>query len=333
MPETTLHQDSVAVLAADGTQRFRVTSAITYIDGADLPFTEIFVFQIVDTNDPKQDKFLRVANIHDLTTLQRGRENALLNATTFYLAASFEVIYSDVTTAAAAKPAIATRVDELIAEWITYTTQFVVPTDYELPLVADNIVTVAKNAYYAAKALSDTKDAELATANADLTEANAEAARKATAYSDALARTINCSEQLANMSALQAAYSSPTGYKATMNSLVTAAISAGWNVGNTPGTSGNAGFDSALAAAQTAQANEVVTVTALMNSVASTMATECANENSAMLAAAAAKTSADAAAATAQTTQTVAAAAAAAADAAEAAALAAVLAVCPDFVP
>lgn len=330
---TTLHQDSTTYLDANGLVKFRVASSITYVKPGDLPQADIFVHQIVVALDPKQDKFLRVADIHDLTTLLLGRENALLNAQTTYMVPTFQAEFNDVTTAVAAKAVVQTRIDTLIANWLKYSLKFIIPTDFDLPAPLDNLVLAAKAAYTAAAALSTTKDATLVTANAALTEANAAASRAGTAYADALAGTINCQQQQANMSSLVSTYTSPLGYRTVMNALVAAAVAAGWQVGGTPGTSGNAGFNAALAAARVAMAAEATTVTPLLTSVAATMAAECAAEAANVTATGAAKTTADAAAATAQTTQTVAQAAATAAAAAEAAALAAVLAVCPDFVP
>jgi hypothetical protein len=324
---TTLHQDSTTVIDAVGAPKFRVSSSISYIKPGDLPYENIFVYQVVDPLDPKQDTFLRIATVHDLTIYLRGRDNAIANGKTVYLAASFIAEYSDVTTAVAAKAVIQTRIDTLIADWIKYTQQFLVPTDYTLPAPEDTLVAAATNAYKTSKTARAAKEAELATANATLATATTAATNAASDLSAAMAQTNACGTIQASLTALITAYSGPTGYKTSMNALVAAAHAAGWP------TSGNSGFDAALVAADAAVTAESLSVTPVLSSIQSTIASQCAAAAAAVQAAATAKTQADTAVATAQTAQALAQAAATAAAAAEAAALAAALAVCPDFDP
>lgn len=327
---TTLHQDSTTVFDALGAAKFRVVSSITYVKPGDLPLatgatlSEVFVHSIIDSTDPKQDKFLRVANIHDLTTIVRGRDNALLASQSTYLSLSFTVEFDDVTTAAAAKLVVQTRVDELIADWIKYTTEFLIPTDFPMPAPEATLVVAAKAAYKTAAATSVEKEAALVTANAASTEAVAAAGRASAAYVAALARVNTCNTVTSNANALQTAYNN---YRNTMNGFVGVVES----TSAVPGI--NATVDAAYPGALAAKNSELANVQALLTLVVGQIGTNCANEAAAVTAAAVTKATADGTVATTQTAQTQAQAAATAAAAAEAAALAAVLLVCSDFDP
>lgn len=327
---TTLHQDSTTIFDAFGAAKFRIVSSITYVKPGDLPLaagasvSEIFVHSIVDAVDPKQDKFLRVANIHDLTTITRGRDRALDALQTTYLALSFTVDFNDVTTAAAGKQVVQTRVDALIDDWIKYTTQFLVPVDFPMPAPEATLVVAAKAAYKKAAATRVEKEAALVTANAASTEAVAAAKRASTDYVAALARVNECNTVTANANALQLAY---TTYRNTMNGFVgvvetTSAV---------PGI--NATVDAAFPGAKAAKNGELANVQALLTLVVGQISATCTAEAAAVTAAATAKATADGTVATTQTAQAQAQAAATAAATAQAAALAAVLVVCSDFDP
>lgn len=324
---TTLHQDSTTIFDATGAPKFRVASSITFVKEGDLPYAEIFVHEIVNSLDPKQDKFLRVATVHDLTIYLRGRDNAILNGQTIFLASSFTLEFNDVTTATSAKEVVRTRVDSLIADWIKYSTQFIVPTDFPLPAPEDTLVAAATNAYNSAKEARVTTEEELATANAALATAQTAATNASSDLAAAMAAYNDCALTQSKMSSLITAYSGVSGYKTIMNALAAAAHAVPWP------PSPSASFDAALAAADAAITAETINVTPLLTSISNDINTKCAALQADITAAAAAKTTADTAVATAQTEQALAQAAATAAAAAETAALAALLVVCPDFDP
>lgn len=325
---TTLHQDSSTVYDTSGNPKFRIVSTITYVRNGDLPDNqpEVFVFQIVDATDPKQDKFLRVATIHDLSQVVRGREAARALSKTYFLSSSFTVDYDDVTTAISAKAVVQTRVDALITAWIDYSTKFVVPTDFTMPAPEDTLVTGAKNAYYAAKTANTAKQAALTTSVTALTDAQAAASRASSELAKAIALSTGCSELRSKLTTFTSEYrnrSAPADYRSSMNGLISAVSAAGPNVA----------YDAAHTAAMAAQTRETITLSPLLDSMVSTVETQCTAFTVAVQSAAQAKTTADAAVANAQTAQALAQASATAAAAAEAAALAAVMAVCPDFDP
>ena len=354
---TTLHQDSTTIFDDAGAAKFRIVSSITYVKPGDLPLaagatvSEVFVHAIVDADDPKQDTFLRVANIHDLTKITRGRDNAILASETTYLTLSFTVEFDDVTTAASAKEVVQIRVDSLIADWITYTTAFLVPVDFPMPAPESTLVTAAKAAFAQAQSDSAAAEAALATANAESAEAQAEAARASDTYVAALTDSNTCTQTSATASSMKAA---EDAFRAAMNTFKTAegsfqassetfkdqAVTAEAANPN-PTFSGQITTYSGLLTTNAANlTNAAAALTAelqngksLIDLLVSNIASECATKAAAVVSTATAKSTADAAVATTQTAQSQAQATATAAAAAEAAALAAVLAVCADFDP
>lgn len=328
---TTLHQDSSTVYDTLGNPKFRIVSTITYVRAGDLPDRqpEIFVFQIVSATDPKQDKFLRVASIHDLSQMVRGREPARASGKSYYLSSTFTVEYDDITTAISAKAVVQTRVDALISAWIDYSTKFIVPTDYTMPAPEPTLVTAAKNSYYAARTSNASKQTALNDAIAAVTDAQAAAARAAADLTAAIAASSDCSLMLTKISNFQAAYNGGVSpdYRNTMSSLVSAVTAAAEGVDPPPS------YAPQLSVAKTAVEREIIVLTPLLADIVTTMTQKCTQLNIAVQTAAQAKTSADTAAAAAQTAQALAQAEATAASAAESAALAAVTAVCPDFDP
>jgi hypothetical protein len=312
-PKTTLIQQSNVVLQTDGTQRFEILSSLSYVHFGDLPHPDVFVHQIVVTNNPKVDKFLRVAQIGDLTSLPRGRDKALSQGAVQYLASSCLISYDTVTVAAAAKKILQARVDDLISQWITYTVSFVVPGEFELPLVAPSIVNAAKATYNTAKTTRITKDAAKDLAQADFDTKSDLATRAATDLTDALTRQAYCAQ-------IQSLLATVVGGETTFRAAVTSFLSVTTDTTNKPSL-------------QTAANAELSGTKPAIDQLNTAITTECANEAAAVTTTTTAKTTADNNLASAQTALTVAQAEATQAAADEAAALAALLDVCPDFVP
>ncbi len=324
---TTLHQESTSTLDDSGTPKFRIASSISELETGDLPFTEIFLHQILDATDPKQDKFLRVADLHDLASYQRGRDTAIANAGTYYLSGLLTLDFTDITTAVAAKAVVQTRVDKLITDWIAYSTEFTSPADFTLPS-ATTLVTAALTTYLTAKATAVTKTAALTVADAALAEAEAAAARAATALTSAITATLAFTQ-------IQQTFATGLAGEGTFRTAVTNFVTAASvfeDVANSGGGVGvNPTFESALNTIRTAQAAEAQYGLAVLTSAQSLINTLSSNATTAMSGAATAKTTADLTAASAQTAQALADEEATVASAAEAAALAALLIVDPDY--
>jgi hypothetical protein len=325
-PQTTLKQTSNVTRQLDGTQRFEILSHITFVKAGDLPHGDVFVNQIINTTNPKTDKFLRVAQVGDLTNLPRGRDKALEQEKSTYVASTNVSSYSSLIVAVQAKKVLQARIDELIYQWKLYSQQLISPDEFEFPLVPSSIVNAAKDTYYAAKGVSDTKDIALLTAQADYSLKNLLATRAASDLNAAIGRQSSCAQIQSLMTA------AVTGENAFRTAAV--AFSAAASTFESGVNSGvNPTFEANIATFNTAITAEASQGQAILSALQSMINTECANETTAVTTAAAAKTTADAALASAQTTLTVAQAEATAAQADEDAALAAVIDVCPDFEP
>jgi hypothetical protein len=325
-PQTTLKQASSVTRQLDGTQRFEILSHITFVKVGDLPHGDVFVNQIINTTNPKTDKFLRVAQVADLTSLPRGRDKALEQEKSTYVASTNVSSYSTLIVAVQAKKVLQARIDELIYQWKLYSQQLISPDEFEFPLVPSSIVNAAKDAYYAAKSVSDTKDIALLSAQADYNLKNLLATRAASDLNAAIARQSSCSQIQSLMTA------AVTGENTFRTASV--AFSAAASTFETSVNGGvNPTFEANIATFNNAITAEASQGQAILSALQSMINAECANETTAVTTAAAAKTTADAALASAQTTLTVAQAEATAAQADEDAALDAVIDVCPDFEP
>jgi len=170
---TTLGQRCTVYLDSTGVQRFKIESSVDIVLAGDLPSANVFVHQVIAANDPKADKFLRVGNVADLTTLPQGRDAAVASVQVLYLSTEFTTTYDDIATASAAKKLIQQRVDNLITDWRAYNASFLAP------------VSVPPNQSNISLPLTLTFEDELkstySTAHAELLVAQAASAAAATA--------------------------------------------------------------------------------------------------------------------------------------------------------
>lgn len=173
MAKTTLAQDCTNVTLSNGERRFQLKGALTYLKPGDLPGTEIFVHEVQADNDPKADRFLRVANVVDLTRLPRGRESALRLGSPVYLSSALLLQYEDIAVAIQAKKLLTVRVDQLISDWLRYRTEFITPSQVTLPQADANALTQARLAYAAARALRLEAEAKLVSARSAAAAAQA----------------------------------------------------------------------------------------------------------------------------------------------------------------
>lgn len=339
-PKTTLKMQAVIERQLDGTHQFAVMTTVNFLAEGDLPGSDVFVNQVVSLVDPKVDKFLRVANLDDLSRLPRGRDRALDRGVSTYLSATNVLRLPTVHAGVEAKSVMQARIDDLISQWRAFKGRFENPTEFELPLGSSSIITAAKEAYAASVATAQAKDAALAVAQADKTAKTTLAARSATDLTNAQARQAGCSQVQALMSsalageaAFRAAAGTFSSASATFSSQSTTFKSSVGGGSHPTYEAQIAVFDSGRGTFNSAISTEVVQGSAVLNALSSAINANCALETAAVYAAAAAKAAADASAASAQTTYTVAQAEAAKAATDKADALAALLEVCPDFEP
>lgn len=311
------------VITVNGQVRFRIQNRVTAVKDDDLPSPNVFVHQIIANNDPKQDVFLRVASILDLTLLVQGRTNAVLKKQTTYLSNAFTVEFNDVATGTAAKKVIQARVDQLIKDWIQYNKDFIVPDHIPLPLFEASIVEAAKAAYSESLKEKDKQDALLKDANALFASAKADAAELAIDLADA---QINSSACATTESMLVAGVTAANVFlTAAQNFKVVADAYREGSVSDSMYDSAKTTFASAIAAMQIGMGS--------LTDAQTRVASSCAAEAAAVTTYSTQKQAADLAVATTQTEQIKVQAAATDASKKAEAALAAVLEVCPDFTP
>ncbi len=345
---TTLSQLCTSVADPDGNIKFRIQSSVSHLLAGDLPFVEIFVYSAPVYTDPKQDVFQRIATIIDLTSLIRGRDSAFKANQSTYLAASFTVDYDDVSTATAAKGVIQARVNQLISDWSTYQTAFIIPNAIPLPLIDSSIVIAAKAAFAAAKTKRDAATAASAAATAAVLTAQSADGVAITALTSAVVASNLCAQIKGTYDIGIAAQNTFASQVATFIADAQAFLTAcsvfdGQHAGGPPtwtvSDANKVTWDAALSillaeiTSFMAQASAAVQANVTVGAANAQQTTDCGNKLSAIAPLATAKTAADVAFAQAQTAAAVAEAAAVAASTAYDKALAAAVAVCPGFDP
>jgi hypothetical protein len=322
--KTTLGQLCTGYYDTAGMLKFQIVTSVDYVNPGDLPFASIFVHQIGTPDDPKSDKFLRVGNPVDLTTMPLSRDAALIANIRTYLTTDFTTTFPDVTTATAAKLLIQTRVDQLIADWIKFNAAFIVPASIELPASDSTIVKASTAAYVAAKKAAADAATALTTARDAYTDAQAAATRAA---SDATTSSAACALATQNRDLLATGLDATAALRLLINS--GGGTLAAMNTEQTAHPA--APFDAAVTSFQGAVLTEAqqgaAVVAAAQTAIGQQRDTIC---NAAGIAATT-KATADAAVATALTAQTVADAAATAAQSSLETALATLLQVCPSY--
>ncbi len=150
---------------------------------AELPHLSVFVINVVDVLDPKQDTLARVAGLADLTTIPIGRDPGIATPGPDgiqFLSASWSAVYETLETGLAAAQAFRDRVNKLVVDWQSFRTDFNAPIPtpavYTFPAIDTSPKTTLINAYKTAKQdryqkqiAKDAADVALAAAQADAT--------------------------------------------------------------------------------------------------------------------------------------------------------------------
>jgi hypothetical protein len=203
-----LQQERHIELVSGTEERFVITSRMTgALMPAELPHLNVFVIKVADRSDAKHDALARVARLSDISLLPVGRDHALA-ATGEYLAAGMTLGYATLAEALLAQTAIKDRVNQLIQDWMSFTTKFnapdPMPANFALPASKPTQKAALIQAFKAAK--QDRYQKQLAKDAADLALVRAQSAF--TSVQDVVAAT----EQLATQAvATQAAFAT-TGF-------------------------------------------------------------------------------------------------------------------------
>lgn len=131
MSGTQITQYRQPVLLDTGT-KYQVSASCTL--AGTLPDTAIFVVQIVDFEDPKNDAFYRVASPSDFLTIGNNRVEAIEagpgdEGAYLYRATSFTQSYDDVDVATGAWNELSGRINTLVLDYDTYVSAFLTPPD------------------------------------------------------------------------------------------------------------------------------------------------------------------------------------------------------------
>lgn len=173
-------RETRTVIFVNGVQTFRLVVQCT--DRGDLPDTNLFLKQIVDTQDPQQDVFTRIVELADLNVLNTDvdepgykpdRSAAVAAGDTFWRSDTFTKDYTDIEVANQAVAAVSDRLNTLVTDFTTYDASFkTAPTeDKYFPSADPTTVQELKDAYDTALATYRSAQSTATTAQTDLTNA------------------------------------------------------------------------------------------------------------------------------------------------------------------
>lgn len=216
----TFDQTRHVELIAGGDQAFVIENEMKAAAiPSELPHVSVFLVNVVDVFDPKQDTLARVATIADLTQVPIGRDAGIAapgGDGIQFLSAEWTATYPTLETALDAAQAFRDRVNKLVVDWQTFRTQFDAPSPtpatYTFPATDTSPKTTLINAYKVAKQdryqkqlAKDAADATLAAAQADSTYKQSLVDEIAPIASGAVTNQIEMSQVVGFFSTLQAA--------------------------------------------------------------------------------------------------------------------------------
>lgn len=317
-------------ITSEGIQKFQLEVDIT--DAGDLPDENIFVVEITDPTDPKEDSFARVVTVDDLEELTKDRTTAVNNNDTLYRVKSWTFLYDNVDTAANAKDVLKSRIDELVEDWRTYLTKFETTSETtEHPRVDTDTYNSAVDTYElmlgAEQVAEETRDS----AKDDYDEAVVDAADASTALTDAEDAWDDCKTAKAWFQSLYDAMKQAGGFYQHADTLKTAA-----ETFRVVCTGDHPTEEAVFVTAYNTFSGKQGEALTVLTTAASNMLlfdTMCSNKQADVVAAQSAKTTADSTVASKRTAYEDAQSAYEAAQSASEAALAAVRALKPDYDP
>lgn len=145
---STVIESSRNVVLLDNEQQFRIVVVCTA--AGDLPDSGIFVQEIMDSDDPAKDEFVRVAEIIDFEPdmLLNDRVAAVRAGDQYWRSYLLTKFYTDIQVADAARIAIPDRVDELATGYATYTAPFFTASEIvNLPTGLDTLLQGLNTTY------------------------------------------------------------------------------------------------------------------------------------------------------------------------------------------
>jgi hypothetical protein len=145
-------------------------------DRGDLPAASVFLMEIVDEQDPKDDVLARVCTVADMETFRINRASAITAGDRFYRSITASKFYSSVDVAIKAKDFLIEQVNALVTEYASYLTGFKAdPAEIIVfPMVNAGILGPAIAAYTAKAAEADDQAAVILAKQTDCAELTAQ---------------------------------------------------------------------------------------------------------------------------------------------------------------
>lgn len=182
MADTEITQKRKAVII-DGSTKYEINTIVK--EKGDLDDDGIFLVEILDADDPKEDALIRVITPADIDTYNLDRDAAIAAGDVYWRAAEFIRRYDSLDVAIAAAAVIKSRVSTFVTEWAKYVAEFFTTgEDTIVPLVDGTLLAEKINEYITLNDALTEAQTEAESANTDFTDAEADlAATNATAES------------------------------------------------------------------------------------------------------------------------------------------------------
>lgn len=173
----------------DGGTKYQLSAQCT--DAGTLPDTGIFLFLVVQPEDPKNDAFQRIVDVVDFTQYGTSRQASITSGEGYYRSAYLTISYDDIATANGGRTELDSRINALVSNYDTYITAFLTPdegSDIIYPVVDEGtknaliavyqatlpLVTAAEDVRDAEQVECDKKQFELTALQMQLTEATSD---------------------------------------------------------------------------------------------------------------------------------------------------------------
>lgn len=137
-------------ITVEGTNLFEI-SAICRVAG-DLPDTGVFLLNIDQVNDPKNDTLVRIVTVGDFSEYKTSRSKAIDAGDSRWRSSSFTLQYDDIETANEAWKELSSRVNALVKQYDDFSEEFETNSEGQVtvyPAVDQGTVNQLKDAYKA----------------------------------------------------------------------------------------------------------------------------------------------------------------------------------------
>ena len=111
-----------STIVVNGTNKYQITASC--ILKGTLPDVYIFLLNINDVVDPKNDTLARVIDVADITSYLDDRDDAIANADTLFRSYSVTLVFDNIDTANAAQKELKSRINTLVNNVDTFLDEF-----------------------------------------------------------------------------------------------------------------------------------------------------------------------------------------------------------------